>query len=76
MKDIGKNYVFSPFRLFLSEDHIEFYIVHIGGFLLDLTLGFWLLWPKARPFAMLIGASFHLMNSRLFAIGEYLFTIG
>ena len=30
------------FRLLLSEEAIEYLIVHLGGFLLDLTIGFWL----------------------------------
>ena len=44
-------------------------MVHLGGFLLDLTVGFWLLWPKSRPLALFFATSFHLMNSQLFTIG-------
>ena len=56
-------------RILLSEEAIEYFIVHLGGFLLDLTIGFWLLWPKSRPYAMLFCASFHFMNSQMFSIG-------
>lgn len=56
-------------RFLLNEDDIELYIVHLGGFFLDLTVGFWLLWPKSRPFALVFAAIFHLMNSQLFSIG-------
>ena len=56
-------------RLFLNQDMIEYYMVHLGGFLLDLTVGFWLLWPKSRPWATFFTASFHAMNSQLFTIG-------
>ena len=59
-------------RLLLTDDNIEYYIVHYGGFVLDLTIGFWLLWSKSRPYAIFFGSSFHMMNSRLFAIGTLL----
>ena len=58
-------------RFLLKEDDIEYLIVHLGGFLLDLTIGFWLLWPRSRPLAMFFGASFHVMNSQMFPIGIY-----
>lgn len=57
------------FRIFLTEDAVEFFLIHWGGFLLDLTIGFWLLWPKSRPVALFFAASFHLMNSQIFSIG-------
>lgn len=60
------------YRVFLSEEVIEYYIVHLGGFVLDLTVGFWLLWPKSRPLATVFTASFHLMNLQLFTIGTFL----
>ena len=63
------------FRLLLSEEAIEYLIVHLGGFLLGLTIGFWLLWPKSRPIAMFFCASFHVMNSQMFSIGIIVFTI-
>lgn len=46
--------------------------MHLGGFVLDLTVGFWLLWPKSRPLATVFTASFHLMNLQLFTIGTFL----
>ena len=70
MKRYGSHWVFTPFSFFLDEYYIEYYIVHLGGFLLDLTVGFWLIWPRSRPLAMFFTASFHLMNSQLFSIGE------
>lgn len=71
MKYLANHWVFDPFKIFLSESNIEYYIVHLGGFLLDLTIGFWLIWSKSRPYAMFFGASFHLMNSQLFSIGMF-----
>ena len=56
-------------RVFLSEETIEYYMVHLGGFILDLTVGFWLLWPKSRPLALFFATSFHVMNAQLFTIG-------
>lgn len=44
-------------------------MVHLGGFILDLTVGFWLLWPKSRPLALFFATSFHMMNAQLFTIG-------
>jgi hypothetical protein len=58
-------------RVFLSEETIEYYMVHLGGFILDLTVGFWLLWPKSRPLALFFATSFHMMNAQLFTIGIY-----
>jgi vitamin K-dependent gamma-carboxylase len=46
-------------------------MVHLGGFILDLTVGFWLLWPKSRPLALFFATSFHMMNAQLFTIGIY-----
>lgn len=56
-------------RVFLSEETIEYYMVHLGGLILDLTVGFWLLWPKSRPLALFFATSFHVMNAQLFTIG-------
>lgn len=47
-------------------------MVHIGGFVLDLTVGVWLLWPKSRPLALFFATSFHMMNAQLFTIGTIL----
>ena len=58
-------------RSFLSEETIEYYMVHLGGLILDLTVGFWLLWPKSRPLALFFATSFHVMNAQLFTIGIY-----
>lgn len=46
-------------------------MVHLGGFFLDLTVGFWLLWPKSRPLALFFATSFHVMNAQLFTIGIF-----
>lgn len=65
------NYSISiSFRLFLTEEQVSLFIVHLGGLIIDLSIGFFLLFDKTRPLAFVFGASFHLMNSQLFSIGE------
>ncbi|CAG9825027.1 unnamed protein product [Phaedon cochleariae] len=71
MSNLGHHWVFLPFRYLLSSDQIDYLIVHWFGFLLDLTIGFWLLIEFTRPVAMFFCAAFHLMNSRLFSIGMF-----
>ncbi|XP_018566321.1 vitamin K-dependent gamma-carboxylase [Anoplophora glabripennis] len=71
MKDIGGHWVFIPFQYVLSSDKIDYLVVHWFGFLLDLTIGFWMMVEFTRPVAMLFCACFHLMNSRLFSIGMF-----
>ncbi|XP_071455229.1 vitamin K-dependent gamma-carboxylase isoform X2 [Hetaerina americana] len=71
MTNLSKHWVFEPFRLFLTPDQTDYWIVHLGGFFLDLTIGFWLFFDLTRPYAMFFCASFHLMNSRMFAIGMF-----
>ncbi|CAH1236549.1 unnamed protein product [Diabrotica balteata] len=68
MANLGEHWVFTPFSLVLHPEQIAYFIVHWFGFLLDLTIGFWMLIDVTRPVAFLFCASFHLMNSRLFGI--------
>ncbi|XP_060517290.1 vitamin K-dependent gamma-carboxylase isoform X2 [Cylas formicarius] len=71
MTHLGEHWVFSPFRIVLSTEEIDYLVVHWFGFLLDLTIGFWMLLEFSRPVAMLFCSMFHLMNSRLFNIGMF-----
>ena len=57
-------------RMFLTVRQVDVLIVHIGGFLLDLTVGFWLFFDRTRPFAFFFCGSFHVMNSQIFSIGK------
>lgn len=59
------------FRLFLTTEQTDFFIVHWFGFIFDLTVGFWILFDKTRIPAMIVCTTFHLMNSRLFSIGNH-----
>ncbi|XP_049821936.1 vitamin K-dependent gamma-carboxylase isoform X2 [Aethina tumida] len=71
MTNLGSHWVFIPFQYILSLDQIDYLIVHWFGFLLDLTIGFWMLVDSTRPIAMIFCSLFHLMNSRLFSIGMF-----
>ncbi|KAL3281325.1 hypothetical protein HHI36_004536 [Cryptolaemus montrouzieri] len=71
MNDMGSHWVFFPFRIFLTPDQIDYLIIHWFGFLLDLTIGFWMLIEYTRSIAMVFCALFHLMNSRMFSIGMF-----
>lgn len=71
MTNLSRHWVFSPFKLFLTTEQTDFFIVHWFGFIFDLTVGFWILFEKTRVPAMIFLTAFHLVNSRLFAIGMF-----
>ncbi|XP_076231167.1 gamma-glutamyl carboxylase isoform X3 [Calliopsis andreniformis] len=71
MTNLSRHWVFSPFKLFLSTEQTDFFIVHWFAFIFDLTVGFWILFEKTRVPAMVFCTLFHLMNSRLFSIGIF-----
>ncbi|KAF3429627.1 hypothetical protein E2986_13900 [Frieseomelitta varia] len=68
MMNLSRHWVFSPFKLFLTMEQTDFFIVHWFAFIFDLTVGFWMLFDKTRIPAMVLCTAFHLMNSRLFNI--------
>ncbi|KAK5646093.1 hypothetical protein RI129_004557 [Pyrocoelia pectoralis] len=71
MNDMGDHWVFQPFKLVLSTEQIDYIVIHLIGLIIDLTIGFWLLSPILRSYAMCFCTSFHFMNSRLFSIGMF-----
>ncbi|XP_076754527.1 gamma-glutamyl carboxylase isoform X2 [Xylocopa sonorina] len=71
MTNLSRHWVFSPFKLFLTTEQTDFFIVHWSGFIFDLTVGFCMLLDKTRIPAMISCTAFHLMNSRLFSIGMF-----
>ncbi|OWF37824.1 vitamin K-dependent gamma-carboxylase-like [Mizuhopecten yessoensis] len=75
MQYLSSKWVFDPFRLFLTDDQIDLYIVHICGLMLDMFIGFFLFFDKTRPVALFFGSSFHFMNSQLFNIGMFSYTM-
>ncbi|KAK2580809.1 hypothetical protein KPH14_011543 [Odynerus spinipes] len=71
MTNLSRHWVFDPFKIFLTTEETDFFIVHWFGFIFDLTVGFWMLFDKTRLPAMIFCTAFHLMNSRLFSIGMF-----
>lgn len=71
MQNLSNQWVFDPFRLLLTNEQIDLYIVHIGGLTLDMFVGFLLFLDKTRPAALFFAGSFHLMNSQMFHIGMF-----
>ncbi|KAK3909923.1 Vitamin K-dependent gamma-carboxylase [Frankliniella fusca] len=71
MRHLNNHWVFEPFKLVLSPEQVDYWIVHVTGFTLDLTIGFWMYLDATRPVAFIFCAMFHLMNSRLFMIGMF-----
>ena len=48
---------------------MDFIIVHLGGFTLDISAGFLLFFDRTRYIGFLLCGMFHAMNSQLFNIG-------
>lgn len=71
MTGLSRQWVFDPFRLFLSDETIDLFLVHIGGLAFDLSEGFLLAFDKTRPIGIFLGAMFHGMNSQMFDIGMF-----
>ncbi|XP_076330015.1 gamma-glutamyl carboxylase [Tachypleus tridentatus] len=71
MKYLSAHWVFDIFKFILEKEQIDYFIVHWGGFLLDLTIGFFLFLDSSRPVAFIFCGAFHLMNSRMFSIGMF-----
>ncbi|XP_062995082.1 vitamin K-dependent gamma-carboxylase isoform X1 [Elgaria multicarinata webbii] len=75
MGSLGRHWLFSPFKLVLSEEMTNLLVVHGGGLMLDLTAGFLLFLDATRPVALFFVSYFHCMNSQLFSIGMFSYTM-
>ncbi|CAL1530882.1 unnamed protein product [Lymnaea stagnalis] len=75
MHSLSEHRVFSPFKIFLTPVQIDLYIVHFGGLTIDLFIGFILFFDKTRRLGLTIATTFHLMNSQLFSIGMFPYTM-
>ncbi|ESO88963.1 hypothetical protein LOTGIDRAFT_182855 [Lottia gigantea] len=71
MQNLSSHWVFDPFKLLLTEEQIDLFIVHIGGLIIDISVGFLLFFDKTRLLGMVMCSSFHLMNSQMFNIGMF-----
>ena len=75
MTGLSREWVFDPFRIFLDDQTIDLFLVHIGGLVFDLSEGFLLIFDKTRPIGIFFGAMFHGMNSQMFHIGMFPYTM-
>ncbi|XP_068277679.1 vitamin K-dependent gamma-carboxylase [Nyctibius grandis] len=75
MGSLARHWLFAPFRLVLSEELTSRLVVHGGGLALDLSAGFLLFFDATRPLALLFVTYFHCMNSQLFSIGMFPYTM-
>ncbi|ODM95905.1 Vitamin K-dependent gamma-carboxylase [Orchesella cincta] len=71
MKNLSKHSVFSPLKLVTDAETIEFYMVHMGGLVYDLTVGFMLNFDFSKKAAYLLSLMFHGLNSQIFHIGMF-----
>lgn len=75
MSGLARKWVFDPFRPFMSNENIDFYLVHLSGLCYDLFVGFFLLFDKTRLVGILFSLAFHGMNSQMFHIGMFSYTM-
>ncbi|XP_021230711.1 vitamin K-dependent gamma-carboxylase, partial [Numida meleagris] len=75
MGSLARHWLFSPFRLVLSEEMTSRLVVHGGGLALDLSAGFLLFFDATRPLGLVLVTYFHAMNSQLFSIGMFSYTM-
>lgn len=71
MPYLSTHWVFNIFKFALTEDQIDKFIIHWGGFMFDLTIGFFLFFDKSRSLGLMFCLIFNLMNSQLFQIGMF-----
>uniref|UniRef100_A0A8C2QX78 Vitamin K-dependent gamma-carboxylase n=1 Tax=Capra hircus TaxID=9925 RepID=A0A8C2QX78_CAPHI len=71
MEYLSRHWLFSPFKLVLSEEMTSLLVVHWCGLLLDLSAGFLLFFDASRPIGFVFVSYFHCMNSQLFSIGMF-----
>ncbi|KAK3089183.1 hypothetical protein FSP39_001567 [Pinctada imbricata] len=71
MQWLSKRWVFDPFRILLTDEQIDLFVVHFGGLTIDLFTGFLMFFDRTRPVAMFFTGMFHAMNSQLFSIGMF-----
>ncbi len=59
-------------RYMMTNKQIDLLVVHWGGLILDLSLGYLLFFNFTRPIGFVFGTAFHCMNSQIFNIGKRL----
>ncbi|KAL2079748.1 hypothetical protein ACEWY4_025492 [Coilia grayii] len=72
---LAHHWLFDPFKLILPVQLVSLLVVHGGGLVLDLTAGYLLFFDVTRPYAFFFVSYFHCMNSQLFSIGMFPYTM-
>uniref|UniRef100_A0A8C4GZJ3 Vitamin K-dependent gamma-carboxylase n=1 Tax=Dicentrarchus labrax TaxID=13489 RepID=A0A8C4GZJ3_DICLA len=72
--DWVEGYSMSYLVLF-SMELVNLLVVHGGGLFLDLTAGYLLFFDATRPYGFVFVSYFHCMNSQLFSIGMFSYTM-
>uniref|UniRef100_A0A672ZHV3 Vitamin K-dependent gamma-carboxylase n=1 Tax=Sphaeramia orbicularis TaxID=375764 RepID=A0A672ZHV3_9TELE len=75
MSYLAHHWLFDPFKLILPVELVSLLVVHGGGLILDLTAGYLLFFDVTRPYAFFFVSYFHCMNSQLFSIGMFSYTM-
>ncbi|XP_031440680.1 vitamin K-dependent gamma-carboxylase [Clupea harengus] len=75
MHYLAHHWLFDPFKLILPVELVSLLVVHGGGLVLDLTAGYLLFFDVTRPYAIISVSYFHCMNSQLFSIGMFAYTM-
>lgn len=75
MSYLAHHWLFDPFKLILPVETVNLLIIHGGGLVLDLTAGYLLFFDATRPIAFFFVSYFHCMNSQLFSIGMFSYTM-
>lgn len=72
---LAHHWLFDPFKVILPVDAVNLLVVHGGGLALDLTAGYLLFFDVTRPAGIFFVSYFHCMNSQLFSIGMFSYTM-
>ncbi|XP_024253392.1 vitamin K-dependent gamma-carboxylase isoform X1 [Oncorhynchus tshawytscha] len=75
MSYLAHHWLFDPFRMILPNEMVSLLVVHGGGLCLDLSAGYLLFFDATRPFGIFFVSYFHCMNSQLFSIGMFAYTM-
>ncbi|XP_030598408.1 vitamin K-dependent gamma-carboxylase [Archocentrus centrarchus] len=75
MSYLAHHWLFDPFKVILPVELVSLLVVHGGGLILDLTAGFLLFFDVTRPYVFFFVTYFHCMNSQLFSIGMFPYTM-
>ncbi|TMS08540.1 Vitamin K-dependent gamma-carboxylase [Larimichthys crocea] len=75
MSYLAHHWLFDPFKLLLPVELVNLLVVHGGGLILDLTAGYLLFFDVTRPYGIFFVSYFHCMNSQLFSIGMFSYTM-